>query len=316
VNPGKAHAGRVEVVEIGIPADGPDRPPAPDAGLIEPAVLDLLPRRAPDGNKFKSGSVLVVGGSTGLTGAVCLACEGSMRAGAGWVRAAVPASLNTIFEVKLTEVMSVPLPDDGGHLVAQAADEVIEAAERADSVVLGPGLGRKPESFELAKQLLARIDRPMLVDADGLNALAEAGLGSAARRDAPAVLTPHAGELARLLRTSSNEVGDHRLASVREAANRAGAVVVLKGDDTLVAEGGRVAINRGGSPGLATAGTGDVLSGVIAAFLARGLGAFDAACAGVYAHARAGRKAADRLGAESVIAGDVIDSLAPALRGG
>src|SRR5207302_1327945 len=178
------------------PPDGP-RPSV--AGLIGPTVLDGIPRRAGDSNKFSSGSVLVVGGSTGLTGAVCLASEGSMRAGAGWVRAAVPASLNPIFEVKLTEVMSVPLADEDGHLLVRAADEVLEASERADSVVLGPGLGRTPESFELAQLLLARIERPVLVDADGLNALAEAGLETAGRRQAATVLTPHAGELARLL---------------------------------------------------------------------------------------------------------------------
>ena len=238
-----------------------------------------------------------------------------MRAGAGWVRAAVPASLNPIFEVKLTEVMSVPLADEDGHLLVRAADEVLEASERADSVVLGPGLGRTPESFELAQLLLARIERPMLVDADGLNALAEAGLETAGRRQAATVLTPHAGELARLLGTSSGEVSAHRLASVREAAERSGAVVVLKGDDTLIAEAGRLAISKGGSPALATAGTGDVLSGVVGAFLARGVAAFEAACAAVMVHADAGRRAAERLGTDSVMAGDVIDALPSAFRG-
>jgi ADP-dependent NAD(P)H-hydrate dehydratase / NAD(P)H-hydrate epimerase len=314
INPGKEHAGRVEVVPIGIPEDGAT---APAAGLIGPAVREEVPRRAGDTTKFSSGAVLVVGGSTGLTGAVCLASDASMRAGAGWVRAAVPGSLNAIFEVKLTEVMSVPLPDDDGHLLARAADQVLEAAERADSVVLGPGLGRTEGAFELARLLLARIERPMLVDADGLNAIAEGpdGLKAAAKRSAPLILTPHAGELARLLASSSGEVGAHRLASVREAASRAEAVVVLKGDDTLVAAGDRLGISPGGSPALATAGTGDVLSGVTGAFLARGLGAFEAACAAVSVHAEAGRRAAATLGADSVMAGDVVDALPQALRG-
>jgi NAD(P)H-hydrate epimerase len=316
VHPGKAHAGQVEVVEIGIPTDGLK---APGAGLIKRDVLGLLPRRAGDTNKFASGSVLVVGGSTGLTGAVCLACEGAMRAGAGWVRAAVPASLNAIFEVKLTEVMSVPLPDRDGHLLASAADEVLEAAGRADSVVLGPGLGRAGQSFELARTLIERIDRPLLVDADALNAIAaegDRGFERAASRSAPLVLTPHAGELARLLGTSSGEVAARRLANARLVATRAGATVVLKGDDTLVAEAGdgsRLGISKGGSPGLATAGTGDVLSGVAAAFFAH-LDPFDAACAAVRAHADAGREAERRLGADSVMAHDVIDSLPAALR--
>jgi NAD(P)H-hydrate epimerase len=316
IAPGKVHAGRVEVVEIGIPPDGADRPPPPEVGLIEPAVLDLPPRRATHGNKFQSGSVLVVGGSTGLTGAVCLACEGAMRAGAGWVRAGVAASLNEIFEIKLTEVMSVPLPDREGHLLEDAAGPVLEAVERADAVVLGPGLGREDGSFALAQALVERIDVPLLVDADGLNALAAAELAPAARRTAPLVLTPHAGELGRLLGKQSREIEAARLASAREAATRTGAVVVLKGDDTLVTGprgSEQHAVNRGGSPALATAGTGDVLSGVIAAFIARGLDPFEAACAGVYAHAEAGREAARRLGAESVVAGDVIDALPAAL---
>jgi ADP-dependent NAD(P)H-hydrate dehydratase / NAD(P)H-hydrate epimerase len=319
VSPGKVHAGRVEAVDIGIPPDGTDRPPMPAAGLIGPAVLDLPPRRVPEGNKFKSGSALVIGGSTGLTGAVCMACEGAMRAGAGWVRAAVPASLNEIFEVKLTEVMSIPLPDRNGHLLDEAAGPVLEAVERADAVVLGPGLGREQGSFALAQALVERIERPLLVDADGLNALAAARLAPAGRRTSPMVLTPHAGELGRLLGKSSAEIEARRLASAREAAERTGAVVVLKGDDTLVVgpgAAGGLAVNPGGSPALATAGTGDVLSGVIAAFVARGLDVFEAACAGVYVHAEAGREAATRRGAESVIAGDVIDALPAALRGG
>lgn len=318
IAPGKTFAGRTEVVDIGIPPDGAGRPAPSDAGLIAPAVLDLLPRRVPAGNKFQSGSVLVVGGSTGLTGAVCMACDGAMRAGAGWTRAAVPASLNQIFEVKLTEVMSVPLPDDAGHLLEDAADAVLDAAARADAVALGPGLGREPGSFSLAQTLVEQIEQPLLVDADGLNALAQANLAPATRRSAPLVLTPHAGEMARLLATESRAVEAKRLSAARETAERSGAVVVLKGDDTLVASGrsGEVAVNSGGSPALATAGTGDVLSGVITAFIARGLDAFEAACAGVYVHALAGREAARRLGAESVIAGDVIESLPTALQSG
>jgi len=316
IAPGKTHAGRVEVVDIGIPPAGDGRPPEPDAGLIRPAVLGLLPRRVPGGNKFRSGTVLVVGGSTGLTGAVCMASQGAGRAGAGWTRAAVPASLNTIFEVKLTEVMSVPLPDHEGHLIEDAAEDVLEAATRADAVVLGPGMGRTDGAFALAQRLTERIEQPLLVDADGLNALAAVELAPAAGRSGPLVMTPHAGELARLLGTESRSVEARRLASAREAARHADAVVVLKGDDTLVVDGrsGRLAVSRGGSPALATAGTGDVLSGVIAAFIARGLDAFEAACAGVQAHAEAGRVCERRLGAESVIAGDVIEALPNVLR--
>ena len=318
VDPGKSHAGRVEAVAIGMPPERWGAPAARSAGLIRPAVHGALPVRGPGSTKFSSGSVLVVGASTGLTGAVCLACEGAMRAGAGWIRAAVPESLNAIFEVKLTEVMSLRLPDSGGALVRAAVDAVLEAAERADAVVLGPGLGRAPESFALAVDLIERIERPLLIDADGLNALAEAGLERAARRSAPTVLTPHAGELGRLLGRPSADIAAHRLSSAREAAERSAAVTVLKGDDTIVAQPGEepVAISRGGAGALATAGTGDVLSGVTAAFLARGLEAFPAACAAVEIHQEAGREAGRRIGADSVVAGDVIDALPAALRRG
>jgi NAD(P)H-hydrate epimerase len=314
VAPGKEHAGSVVVADIGIPHDG--RPVHPRSGLIGRDVVRGVPRRGAGSTKFSSGSVLVVGGSTGLTGAVCMTCEGAMRAGAGWVRAAVPASLNRIFEVKLTEVMSVLLDDRDGHLRAAAAGAALEAAQRADAVVVGPGLGRVQDSLDAAAELIGGVEAPLLVDADGLFALADAGLERASGRTAPTVLTPHAGELARLLDTSSDEVAAARLESVREAARRSGAIVVLKGDDTLVADpGGWLGISDAGSPALATAGTGDVLSGVIAAFMAKGVEPFAAACAGVRVHAEAGRLAAERIGLpDSVIATDVIDSLPAALR--
>jgi NAD(P)H-hydrate epimerase len=315
IRPGKLFAGRVEAIEIGIPPEA--APPAEavaKAGLILPGVLGLVPRRSGDSTKFSSGSVLVIGGSTGLTGAVCMTCEAAMRAGAGWVRAAVPASLNLVFEQKLTEVMTVPLEDRNGALLAKNVEQVLEVAERADSVVLGPGLGRAPGAFDLARELVKSLERPLLIDADGLNALA-GKLDLVAQRDAPTVLTPHAGELARLLETESGLVSARRLEHARDAATAAQATVLLKGDDSLVVEAdGRVAVSPGGSAGLATAGTGDVLSGVIGAFLAKGLAAFEASCAGVHAHAQAGWLAATQVGADSVIATDVIGALPAALR--
>jgi NAD(P)H-hydrate epimerase len=318
VDPGKSAAGRVEVVPIGIPPVRHGAPAPGTAGLIRADARAGLRPRGAGATKFSSGAVLAVGGSTGLTGAVCLTCEAAMRAGAGWVRAGVPGSLNAIFEVKLTEVMTVPLPDTDGALLASAADAVLEAAERADAVALGPGLGRAEESFALAVDLIERIERPLLVDADALNALAEAGLERAAKRSAPTILTPHAGELGRLLGRPSHEVAAHRFATAREAAERSGAIVVLKGDDTLVVQPGAspAGISRGGAGALATAGTGDVLSGVAAAFLSRGHDAFQAACAAVETHREAGRAAGRRVGADYVIAGDVIEALPAALRGG
>jgi NAD(P)H-hydrate epimerase len=311
IAPGKGHAGQVRVIDIGIPSGGPLRA---DVGLISGRVTDAIPTRGSESTKFAAGSVLVCGGSLGLTGAPSMACESAMRAGAGYVTALIPASLNLVFETRLLEVMSVPLPDADGSLMAAAAPTVLGRVERADALVLGPGLGREPDAVKLARNLAADADLPLLLDADGLNAHAGM-LSSLARRRAPTVLTPHAGELARLLESDSATVGATRLNSVRRAATESGAIVVLKGDDTLVAEpSGTVGVSRGGAPALATAGTGDVLSGVIGAYLAKGMDPFAAACAGVLVHATAGRVCAHEIGAEGVIASDVIAALPRALR--
>jgi hydroxyethylthiazole kinase-like uncharacterized protein yjeF len=310
VAPGKWHGGEVRVAPIGIP-DG--SPAAPAAGLIGDGVLAGLPGRDARSTKFSSGEVVVIGGSRGLTGAVCLAARATIRAGAGYATVAVPEDLEPIFEAKLTEVMSRGLASSGGALSAAALDAALEAGGRADCVVLGSGLGRASEAHELARLLPARIERPLVLDADGLNAHAGRPEDLAAR-SAPTILTPHAGELGRLLGVDSADVDAHRLATARDAAQRSGAIVVLKGDDTIVAGPAGVAVNDLASPALATAGTGDVLAGLIAALVARGVEPFRAACGGVRAHARAGLIAAERVGsAESVIASDVIEAIPAAL---
>ncbi len=310
IAPGKGYAGEVTVVDIGIPAGGPTDP---RVGLIADSVADGVPRRGSESTKFAAGSVLVCGGSIGLTGAPCLVSEAAMRAGAGYVTAFVPSSLNHIFECRLLEAMTTPLPDDQGSLEPDGAEQVLERASRANSLVLGPGLGRREGAVALARSLAREVELPLLLDADGLNAHAGA-LRSLSTRSAPTVITPHAGELARLLDTDSNTVAASRLDSARRAASEASAIVVLKGDDTIVAEpDGRVGISRGGAPALATAGTGDVLSGVIGAYLAKAMDPFQAACAGVFVHASAGRLAARERGPEGVIARDVIEALPQAL---
>jgi ADP-dependent NAD(P)H-hydrate dehydratase / NAD(P)H-hydrate epimerase len=313
ISPGKDHAGEVVVVDIGIPSGGPGEPAI---GLISDRVTEGIPRRGRQSTKFAAGSVLVCGGSTGLTGAPSMASEAAARGGAGYVTACVPASLNLIFETRLLEVMTVPLPDRGGSFEASGAETVLERAERVNALVLGPGIGREDGAFELARTVAARARLPLLLDADGLNAHAGA-LASLRVREAPTVLTPHAGELARLLESDSRTIDAHRLASARRAAAEAGAILVLKGDDTLVAHpSGSVAVSRGGAAALATAGTGDVLSGLIGAYLAKAMDPFHAACAGVFVHARAGRLAAGTIGSEGVIARDIIELLPRALVAG
>jgi NAD(P)H-hydrate epimerase len=306
VNPGKGHAGHVEVVEIGIPRGAPG---AAGAGLIAERVLGLYPRRERSGSKFVSGVVVVAGGSAGLTGAPTMAARSAARAGAGYVQVAVPASVQPSVELRMLEQMSRALPDADGSHTPEGVAVVEEMAERAGAVALGPGLGRAPAAQEFARGVAAAVAVPLLIDADGLNA--HAGRLEALRdRPGPTVLTPHEAELGRLLERPTEEVSEHRLAAAREAAERSGAVVLLKGDDTIVAlPGGLAAVNPAGSPALATAGTGDVLSGLIAALLAKGLDAFEAACLGALAHSLAGAAAAQRVGVDHVIAGDVIDAL-------
>jgi ADP-dependent NAD(P)H-hydrate dehydratase / NAD(P)H-hydrate epimerase len=311
IAPGKWHTGELRVVPIGIPSGAPANPAG---GTIDPSVLALAPRRGPRSTKFSSGQVAIAGGSRGLTGAVRMSSLAAIRAGAGYATVAVPAELEPVFEASEPEVMSVGCPGGDGCLAPASAKAVLRTFERAAAGVLGPGLGRDPGSVELAREVLGAIEAPLVLDADGLNAFA-GQLQRVAAREAATVLTPHAGELGRLLERDSEQVGAHRLASAREAATAAGAVVVLKGDDTIVTDGERLAVNALSAPALATAGSGDVLSGMTAALLARGLEPFAAACAAVVAHARAGRDAAARIGAaESVIASDVIDSIPIGLR--
>jgi ADP-dependent NAD(P)H-hydrate dehydratase / NAD(P)H-hydrate epimerase len=313
IRPGKGCAGEVQTIDVGIPRGAPAHA---RAGLITAEVLALAPSRGADSTKFVSGHVLVAGGSRGLTGAPRMASEASMRAGAGYVTACVPASLQAILATSgPPELMTRGLPDQDGSLSADAVASVLEASARGGALALGPGLGRGEGAFAFARALAAQSELALVLDADGLNAHAGC-LEQLARRRAPTVLTPHAGELGRLLELDSAEIESQRLQHARAGAERSGAVVVLKGDDTLICQpDGTVAISPGASPALATAGTGDVLTGVIAALLAQGLDAFAAAAAGVWLHAEAGRHAARRVGAnEGVIASDVIGALPAARR--
>jgi NAD(P)H-hydrate epimerase len=311
VEPGKTHSGRVEVVEIGIPRSAP--PPAA-AGLIGERVLTRIPARERGGNKFKSGTVVVAGGAAGMTGAPTMAALSAMRTGAGYVQLVVPKPAETVIDLRLMEAMVHGVDDADGAHTEDGAAKVLELSQRAGAIVLGPGIGRSDGAVAFARRVARDVRVPLLIDADGLNAHAE-HLDLLAQREAPTVLTPHDGELGRLLGIESSAVGEHRIAHARKVAQDCGAIVVLKGDDTLVVPpDGPIAISAGATPALATAGTGDVLSGLIGALLSKEMDPFEAACAGVFAHARAGRAAAERHGADHVVAGDVIEALPKGLR--
>ena len=309
VEPGRARAGRVVVADIGIPAAVRLEPAAWLAG---PAAVEGIPRKGPDSEKYGAGAVLVVGGATGLTGAPALAARATLRAGAGLTVAAVPASVQPLIAGSLLEVMCAPLPDGGaGHLTPGAVERVLAEAGRVGAVALGPGLGRAPETGEAVEAVLAAIELPLVLDADGLWHLGDHP-ERLATRSAATVITPHAGEAARLLGRERAAVDADRLASARELAERSGAVVVLKGPGTVIAAPGAApVVAQGGAPALASAGTGDVLTGVVATMLAKGLEPLAAAVAAVALHARAGELTGN---GDGTIASDVIEAL-PRARG-
>jgi ADP-dependent NAD(P)H-hydrate dehydratase / NAD(P)H-hydrate epimerase len=309
VAPGRFHAGEVERADIGL------LPARTRHERVTERILEEVPRRGPRDNKYSAGSVLVIGGSTGKTGAPCLSAQASLRAGAGIVTVCVPASLNLVFEQRLLEVMSRPCADQDGVMTMDAADEILDAAQKAAAVALGPGLGRTDGVRGLVGYLLDRLDKPIVLDADGLWAVA-GHLDWVFSRDAPTVLTPHAGELARLLVRDSSWVAARRLHAVQAGADEVGAVVLLKGADTLIASPGKgVLVCDLGNPGLATAGTGDVLTGIVAAFLSKGMDGKVAAAAAAAAGGAAARIAAESHGEAGLIASDVVEALSPALSG-
>ena len=283
VAPGRFHAGEVVIVDIGL-EEGETA-----AALVLPEILELVPRKQPSDNKYSAGAVLIVGGAPGMTGAVCLAAEAAFRADAGYVAVAVPEQSLPIVETRLLEPVKLVWAD------------AFAAAERAGAVAIGPGLGRTEQAKALVARALGELEQPLVLDADALDGL-EPGDWRA-----PVVLTPHAGELGRLLGETSEWVGAHRLEAARRAADRFGCVCLLKGADTIVAAPGeRTLVCPIDAPALATAGTGDVLTGILAAFLAKGVEPRLAAAAAATAHGLAARAVPHVTG---VVASDVIAAI-------
>jgi NAD(P)H-hydrate epimerase len=308
--PGRAHVGALTVADIGIAltTDGG----APAVGVTEASdVGRWLPARAADTHKWAVGGVMVVGGTAGMTGAPLLVSHAAMRAGAGIVWCLVPGAAAAA-AASGTEVITRALPvGRDGALDAEAVTTVTRDADRFGAVVLGPGLGGADATAEVVLRLLPELAVPLVLDADGLNALRGDldPVRARSRAGRVTVLTPHDGEYARL---AGHAPTADRVAAARDLAATTGAVVLLKGPTTVVAEpgaGGRVALNPTGSPALATAGSGDVLSGIIGAFCARGVRAFEAAAAAAFVHGRA----ADVAGHTGLVAGDLVGALRRAL---
>ncbi len=275
----------------------------------------LLPLRLLDSHKGDFGRVVVVAGSPGLTGAAALSANGALRAGAGLVTLATPRSLQPIFETKLTEAMTRGLSETKEQsLAVEALPELLELVERADAVAVGPGLSQHAQTKQLIKRLVPKITKPCVLDADGLNAVAD-DTKLLKRLVHPMIVTPHPGEMGRLIRLSAEEVQRDRQRITVEFAKHHGVIVVLKGHRTLVANvDGELFINDTGNPGMAAGGMGDVLAGVIAGLLGQRLAPFDAARLGVYLHGLAGDLVAERLGRVGLIASDLLDTIPLAIR--
>lgn len=284
-------------------------------GPLPPVPKDLprLPPRKPESHKGDYGLVLIVGGSVGMAGAAALAGMAALRSGAGLVRVAVPEPCRDVVASFEPSYMVVGLPaDQAGRFSLEALEQIQQLAQPATAIALGPGLGRSAQLTQLVGFLYAKLDRPMVVDADGLNALAESGkLG--AIPPAARILTPHPGEFFRLS-GGIKPAGAERAYHTQQYATHWGVVLVLKGHQTCISDGQHTWINPTGNPGMATGGTGDVLTGIIAALLAQGLSPLEAARLGVYVHGLAGDLGAGQLGQVSLIASDLLRFLPQAFQ--
>jgi NAD(P)H-hydrate epimerase len=314
LHPGAACAGRIEVCDLGVPPAWLEEGSSAWVPEAED-IRSLLPGRAVDAHKGHQGHLLVVAGAVGKTGAAVLASRGALRAGTGLVTCALPATQQPIVAAQLAEAMTEPVAETGAQtLSTKAVDRLLELAGRMGAVAIGPGVGLEPETQEAVRRLVLGVERPMVVDADALTAL----VGQLERlRQAPGarLLTPHPGEAARLLGVSAADVQADRPGSARRLAELSGVWVALKGAGTIVTgPDGQLTLNPTGNPGMATGGTGDVLTGIAGGFLAQGIAPGAALRAAVYVHGLAGDLAAAARGTAGLVAGDVAEAVPAALR--
>lgn len=304
--------GEMVVTDLGIPARLVEDVEEDDGDLhllMGEELADLLPEREPGSHKGDYGHALIVAGSPGKAGAAILAARAAVRAGAGLVTVGVPEPILQTVDLGSIESMTLGLPTGAsGQIADEAVGTVLDAAEGKAVLALGPGLGQEPETVAAIRRIALECPLPVVIDADGLNAFAGRAGDLAARR-VETVLTPHPGELGRLLGVSTAQIQEDRVAAARGAAEETGAIVVLKGHLSLIASGTAVFVNPTGNPGMATGGSGDVLTGLIAGLIAQGLDALDATVLAVYLHGLAGDLAAGRLGEIALAAGDLIEIL-------
>ncbi|MBA5866738.1 MAG: NAD(P)H-hydrate dehydratase [Nitrospira sp. CR1.3] len=310
------HAGEVRIADIGIPSSYTDALDSRAVLVTEDAVRQIFPSRRLSAHKGTFGHAGIIAGSVGKTGAAALAAQAALRIGAGLVTVATPSSVNDVLEAKLLEVMTLPLPETKARTLASSSfDRILPFIQAKTAVAIGPGLSTHPETVELVQSLMKHLDRPSVLDADALNALASrASLLTECK--IPPVLTPHPGEMARLeVGATAQTVNADRLGTASRFARERGLFLVLKGARTVIARpDGLVAICPTGNPGMATAGTGDVLTGMVVGLLAQGVPTWEAACAATYVHGAAGDLAAQQLGETGMLARDVIAHIPYALK--
>jgi hydroxyethylthiazole kinase-like uncharacterized protein yjeF len=316
VDAGIDQAGAIRVVDIGIPPAYVDAIESRTLLLTSDCAFRSLPDRVPSAHKGTFGHAGIIAGSVGKTGAAALAAQAALRVGAGLVTVATPSSVNDVLEAKLLEAMTMPLPETKARTLARSGlDRVLTFIQTRTAIAIGPGLSTHHETVELVQSLMKHLNRPSVLDADALNALTgRASLLTECKT--PPILTPHPGEMARLeVDATTQSVNADRIGTARRFARERGVFVVLKGARTVIARpDGLVAICPTGNPGMATAGTGDVLTGMIVGLLAQGVSAWDAACAATYFHGSAGDLASQRLGQPGMLASDLIAQIPYALQ--
>jgi hydroxyethylthiazole kinase-like uncharacterized protein yjeF len=309
------HAGTVHVADIGIPTVFTQAVPSRIEVITYEAARAALPLRRPTDHKGTYGHAAIIAGSVGKTGAAALTGRAALRVGAGLVTVATPSSMNDVLESKLLEVMTAPMPETKARTLARSGlDRLLTFVHDRTAVAIGPGLTTHPETVELVQALVPRLEKPSVLDADALNAVA-GRTALLTECKVPPILTPHPGEMARLEgKTTPQSINADRIGTAARFAQGRGVILVLKGARTVIAHpDGRVAICPTGNPGMATAGTGDVLTGMIVGLLAQRLSGWDAACAGTYFHGKAGDLAASTVGMMGMTAADLLGHIPQAL---
>lgn len=316
VGPGIDHAGIVQIVDIGIPPAYIEAIDSRIVLLTRKAVIATLPPRQPSSHKGTFGHAGIIAGSVGKTGAAALAAKAALRVGAGLVTVATPSSINDVLEAKLLEAMTVPMPETKARTLARSSlDRVVTFMQARTAVAIGPGLSTHPETVELIQSLMKHLERPTVLDADALNALT-GRTALLTECKTPPIITPHPGEMARLeVGATTQSVNADRIGTAQRFSRERGVFVVLKGARTVLARpDGLVAVCPTGNPGMATAGTGDVLTGMVVGLLAQGLSPWDASCTAAYVHGYAGDLASRQLGQAGMLASDLIAQIPYALQ--